>query len=43
MRPRIGASFDVRFVKLGSRAAFDDIPSAKRTQMVTFSAGISIQ
>ena len=43
MKPRLGASFDVRFIKLGSRAAAGDIPSAKRTQMVTFSAGISIQ
>ena len=43
MKPRFGASFDVRFIKLGSRAAAGDIPSAKRTQMITFSAGISIQ
>ena len=43
MKPRLGASFDVRFIKLGSRAAVADIPSAKRTQMITFSAGISIQ
>ena len=43
MKPRLGAGFDVRFVKLGSRAAAGDIPSAKRTQMITFSAGISIQ
>ena len=43
MRPRLGAGFDVRFVKLGSRGASGDIPSARRTQMITFSAGISIQ
>jgi hypothetical protein len=43
MKPRLGASFDVRFVKLGSRAASGNVPSARRTQMVTFSAGISIQ
>lgn len=43
MKPHLGAGFDVRFVKLGSRAAAGDIPAAKRTQMVTFSAGISIQ
>jgi hypothetical protein len=43
MRPRLGAGFDVRFVKLGSRGAAGAIPSAKRTQMITFSAGISIQ
>lgn len=43
MRPHLGASFDVRFVKLGSRAATDTLPAGKRTQMVTFSVGISIQ
>ena len=43
MKPHLGASFDVRFVKLGSRAASGDIPAAKRTQMITFSAGISFQ
>jgi hypothetical protein len=43
MKPRLGAGFDVRFIKLGSRAASGDIPSARRTQMITFSAGISIQ
>jgi hypothetical protein len=43
MRPHLGAGFDVRFVKLGSRAASGDIPAARRTQMITFSAGISIQ
>src|SRR6202008_3375463 len=40
MKPRLGFSFDVRFVKLGSRAASGDVPAGKRTQMVTFSAGI---
>jgi hypothetical protein len=43
MKPRLGAGFDVRFVKLGSRAASGTIPSARRTQMITFSAGITIQ
>jgi hypothetical protein len=43
MKPHLGASFDVRFVKLGSRAASGSIPAAKRTQMITFSVGISIQ
>jgi hypothetical protein len=43
MKPHLGAGFDVRFVKLGSRGASGAIPSAKRTQMITFSAGISIQ
>src|SRR5687767_14595674 len=43
MKPRVGASFDVRFIKLGSRAAAGDVPSARRTQMITFSAGVSIQ
>ena len=43
MKPHIGASFDVRFVKLGSRAATETLPAGKRTQMVTFSVGISIQ
>lgn len=43
MKPRIGAGFDVRFVKLGSRGATAMVPSARRTQMITFSAGISIQ
>jgi hypothetical protein len=43
MKRRLGAGFDVRFVKLGSRAASGDIPAARRTQMITFSAGISLQ
>jgi hypothetical protein len=43
IKPRLGAGFDVRFIKLGSRGASGDIPSARRTQMITFSAGISIQ
>ena len=43
MKPRLGAGFDVRFVKLGSRAASGEIPSARRTQMITFSAGITVQ
>jgi len=43
MKPRLGAGFDVRFIKLGSRGATAELPSARRTQMITFSAGISIQ
>ena len=43
MKPHLGAGFDVRFIKLGSRGASGLIPSARRTQMTTFSAGISIQ
>jgi hypothetical protein len=43
MKPRLGASFDVRFVKLGSRGATAALPAAKRTQMWTIAAGISIQ
>lgn len=43
MKPHLGASFDVRFVKLGSRGATGLLPSARRTQMITISAGISIQ
>ena len=41
--PRLGASFDVRFTKLGSRGETATLPSAKRTQMITMSVGISIQ
>jgi len=43
MKPRLGAGFDVRFVKLSSRSPTDTLPSAKRTQMWNISAGISIQ
>ena len=43
MKPRLGASFDVRFVKLSSRSPTDTLPSAMRTQTWTISAGISIQ
>ena len=43
MKPRLGAGFDVRFVKLASRSATATLPSAKRTQMWNISAGISIQ
>jgi hypothetical protein len=43
MKPHLGASFDVRFVKLGSRGATGLLPSAKRTQTITISVGISIQ
>ena len=43
MKPHLGAGFDVRFTKLGSRAAADALPAAKRTQMLTISIGISIQ
>ena len=43
MKPHLGAGFDVRFVKLGSRAETATLPAARRTQMVTFSAGITLQ
>jgi hypothetical protein len=43
MKPRLGASFDVRFVKLGSRSPTDTMPAAKRTQLWNISVGISIQ
>lgn len=43
MKEHLGASFDVRFVKLSSRSATDTLPSAKRTQLWNISAGISIQ
>lgn len=43
MKDHLGAGFDVRFIKLGSRGASGLLPSARRTQMITFSAGISIQ
>jgi hypothetical protein len=43
MKPHLGASFDVRFVKLGSRGETATLPSARRTQMITVSVGISIQ
>lgn len=43
MKPRLGASFDVRFVKLMSRSPTETLPSGKRTQMWTISAGISLQ
>jgi hypothetical protein len=43
MKPHLGAGFDVRFVKLGSRAATATLPAAKRTQLWNISAGISIQ
>lgn len=43
MKRHLGASFDVRFTKLSSRGETALLPSAKRTQMVTMSVGISIQ
>lgn len=43
MKPRLGAGFDVRFVKLASRSATDTLPAAKRTQMWTISVGITLQ
>lgn len=43
MKEHLGASFDVRFVKLGSRAATATLPAAMRTQTWSISAGISIQ
>jgi hypothetical protein len=43
MRPRLGAGFDVRFVKLSSRSATATAAGALRTQMWNISVGISIQ
>jgi opacity protein-like surface antigen len=43
MKKHLGAGFDVRFVKLGSRSATATLPAAKRTQLWTISAGISVQ
>ena len=43
MKPHLGAGFDARFVKLASRSATATLPAAKRTQVWTISAGISIQ
>jgi len=43
MKPHLGLSVDVRFTKLSSRGQTDVLPSAKRTQVVTLSVGISIQ
>ncbi|HYB96646.1 MAG TPA: hypothetical protein VEC39_16855 [Vicinamibacterales bacterium] len=43
MKPRLGAGFDVRFIKLSSRSPTEMLPSAKRTQVWNISAGISIQ
>jgi len=43
MKPHLGASFDLRFTKLGSRGETAILPSAKRTQMITLGVGISIQ
>ncbi len=36
MKRHLGASFDVRFTKLSSRGATETLPSAKRTQIITF-------
>ncbi len=43
MKRHIGASFDVRFTKLSSRAATDTAPGAKRTQIVNLLVGIALQ
>jgi hypothetical protein len=43
MKRHIGASFDLRFTKLSSRAATDTSPFAKRTQIVNLLVGISLQ
>ena len=43
MKPRLGAGFDVRVIKLSSRSPTAVLPSAKRTQLWNISAGISIQ
>jgi opacity protein-like surface antigen len=42
-KTHIGVGLDIRFVKLGSRSPTAILPSAKRTQQWTISAGISIQ
>ena len=39
MKPHLGAGFDVRFVKLGSRSATATLPAAKRTQVWNISVG----
>ncbi len=43
MKQHVGASFDVRFTKLSSRAATATAPFAKRTQIVNLLVGISLQ
>ena len=43
MKPHLGASFDVRFIKLSSRESTATEPGAKRQQTVSFLVGISIQ
>jgi len=43
MKEHLGAGFDVRFVKLGSRAATTTLPAAQRTQTWSISVGVSIQ
>ena len=43
MKPRLGAGFDVRFVKLGSRGASAVVPAARRAQTHTDSAGVAIE
>jgi hypothetical protein len=43
MKRRLGASFDVRFTKLSSRAATATASFAKRTQVVNLLVGISLQ
>jgi hypothetical protein len=43
MKRHIGASFDLRFTKLSSRAATDTSQFAKRTQIVNLLVGICLQ
>jgi hypothetical protein len=43
MKRHIGASFDLRFTKLSSRAATETSPFAKRTQILNLLVGISLQ
>jgi outer membrane protein W len=43
MKRHIGASFDVRFTKLSSRASTATAAGAKRTQIVSLLVGISLQ
>jgi hypothetical protein len=43
MKRHFGAGFDLRFVKLSSRAATDKAAFAKRTQIVNLLVGVSVQ
>lgn len=43
MKPHLGAGFDVRFTKLGSRETTAERAGAKRTRVFSISVGISLQ